>query len=78
MSKKVKVFDGSYELMEPSHLVDSAYLEKARGGISTSGCCCFFTLLIALILYILLDGWVGIIPGVNTGVWRYVPIPKVV
>ena len=69
-ASKVKRIDGTIEMIEASHLVANDYLDMARW-ISASRCCCFFMLVTALLLYVLLDGWVGLIPGTNTSVWRY-------
>lgn len=53
---------------EPSHLVPLDYI-KISTPIHYMKSCCFKCWLLILILYVLIDGWVGIIPGVNTGVW---------
>ena len=55
-----KVERCGYDLMEATHLVDLDYIDAASGMNWFECCCCLFLILPAIILYILLDGFVGL------------------
>lgn len=67
--KMVTRGDG-FKMREATHLVPLDYIEISTPIHFTKSWCCRCWLFI-LIIYVLIDGWVGIIPGANNGVWRY-------
>ena len=56
-------------LLEPSHLVDKEFNFMATQ-ICFNGCCCFYFIVVSTFMYILLEGWIGFVPGINQSMWQ--------
>lgn len=68
--KKVNRIEGKVSMREPTHLIQNEWYDVAAG-INYSKSRCAICLLVILMIYVLLWGWVGLVPGVNTDVWIY-------